>query len=55
MKFRFINSWKSSNKQADKFELKWRIKRLTILEISTDKSRGEVRVMLFNFGIAKIG
>jgi hypothetical protein len=47
----FINSWKSKNKQFDKFTILCRISSLTIFELSIDFSSKSLRLVLLNFGI----
>jgi hypothetical protein len=48
---RFINSWKSFNKQHDKIRIVVRIASLTLLEINVDISSKLYKLVLFNFGI----
>ena len=45
------NSWKSTNRQRDKFEIKLRISDLTVFQISLDFSRKYYHFVLLNFGI----
>ena len=47
----FINSWKSKNKQLDKFTILCRLSSLTIFELSIDFSAKTYRLVLLNFGI----
>lgn len=47
----FINSWKTKSKQWDKFALKLRLGKLTIIDIYADISRKQYGISLFNLGI----
>lgn len=46
-----INSWKSKNKNQDRFEIKIRFGFLTVLEVFYDMSDNKLRLMIFNLGI----
>ena len=45
-----INSFKSPNKQSDKFILEFRISKLTIFELDLDLSTKTLRFIVFNLG-----
>jgi hypothetical protein len=53
-KWNFVNSWISSSKQTDKFNLTFRIGKFTILKVKIDSSKKEYSVMFFNFGYEKV-
>ena len=46
-----INSWRSKTKAWDKFAIKVRLGRLTILDIYGDGSRKQFGISIFNFGV----
>jgi len=48
---KFINSWKSFNKQHDKVRIAVRIASLTLFEINIDISSKLYKLVIFNFGI----
>jgi hypothetical protein len=48
---RFINSWKTYNKQGDKCIIKMRFGKLTLFEIISDISSKKLRIVFINFGI----
>jgi len=51
----FVNSWRSigKSKQTDKVNITFRIAAFTLIEVKWDKSKGELRLILFNFGFEK--
>jgi len=46
-----INSWKAKTKQWDKFAIKLRLGRITILDIYGDISRKHFGISIFNLGV----
>jgi len=49
---KFINSWTSKVKQSDKYEIVFRLKKLTVFKLSWDTSRKSHAIMLLNFGFS---
>jgi hypothetical protein len=49
---KLINSWTSKVKQSDKYEIVFRLGKLTVFKFSWDTSRKSQVIMLFNFGIS---
>ena len=49
---KFINSWKSSSKQNDKVLICLRIGKVTVFELSFDKSDKKFSLMILNIGLA---
>lgn len=49
---KFINSWTSKVKQADKYEIVIRLGKLTVLKFSWDTSRKSHAIIILNFGIS---
>jgi hypothetical protein len=48
---RFINSWNTYGKQADKFIIKLRFGKLTLFEFISDISAKKLRIVFINFGV----
>ena len=48
---KFINSWKSYNKDSNRVHLNFRVGRMTYFKFYWDVSDKEFRFKFFNFGI----
>ena len=46
-----INSWRSKNKQADRFALKFRLGRVTILDVYVNIGARHFGISILNFGL----
>jgi len=48
---KFYSSWNNTQKQADKYQIKVRIGRLTAFDFYTDRSDRKWALTLFNFTV----
>jgi len=48
---KYVNGWGLSNKQSNKFMVKIRIGRLTLIDLNGDRKKGCYNFTLFNFSI----
>lgn len=53
MRVRFVNGWKSTNKQWDKGAVKIRIGKITVFDLYVDRGKRLWGLMILNFGLKK--
>jgi len=50
---KFVNGWKSANKNWDKFNLTLRVSKITLFSFKFDISNGTFNINILNIGLTK--